>query len=125
MKYLYFSLISLALFINGCVSDYHHEAIKEARVYAFEKYPDLSDESIHWIKFTTPEIRQEMIFPKQGRASSDDFAQTCIIWNIPEYEGKSLVIVGYGEKRLADWYPVRAIFKRYRLIEPSRKESDK
>jgi hypothetical protein len=125
MKYFCFSFIILSVLISGCATDYNLEAIKEARVYALEKYPDLSEESIHWIKFTTPKIRQEMIFPKQGRGSSNDFAQTCIVWDIPEYEGKSLVVVGYGERKLNDWYPVRAIFKRYRLIETSSKESNK
>ena len=125
MKYFCFSLIILTVFINGCATDYRLKAIKEARLYALENYPDLSEDSIHSIKFTTPKIRQEMLLPKKGRGRADDVVQTCIMWNIPEYEGKSLVVVGYGEKRLNDWYPVRAIFKRYRLIEQSSKESKK
>ena len=99
--------------------------MKEARLYALEKHPDLSEKSIHWIKYTTPEIRQEIISTKVNKLGAQDFGQTCFVWNIPEYEGKSLVVVGFSEKRLKDWYPIRAVFKRYRAIDTSSKSSDK
>jgi hypothetical protein len=115
----------LCLFGGGCATNYNLRAIKKARTYALEKFPDLSEEAVHYIRFAAPEIRQEVIMHKGGQYSHNDFAQTCIIWNIPEYEGKELVVVGFSEKRLKDWYPIRAMFRRYRYIASSGKSSTK
>ena len=111
----FLAVATLCLYTAGCVSNYNLEAVKKARTYVLDKYPDLSDDALHRIQFTSPELRQEIISEKSGKYGHNDFAQTCLVWsNIPGYDGKELVVVGFSERRLRDWYPVRAFFKRYR-----------
>ena len=118
-------VLAICLFAAGCSTNPKLALIKAARVYALEKYPDLSEASIHTIKFTAPELRQELMFEEEIGGSHNDFMQTCVVWDMPkeEYEGKQLVVVGFGERDLRDWYPIRAFFKRYReLIPPPKKK---
>ena len=125
MKQLYLSLIAGVLLLSsGCATDYTVQAVKKAREYALEKYPDLSEEAVHWVRFTPPQVRQDVILEKHNKYSHNNFAQTCMIWDIPEYKGKSLVVVGFGEDRLKDWYPIRAMFKRYRYLDSDAVETD-
>jgi len=119
MKYCFICLIALSMLLSGCTTNYYAAAVKNARVYAMEKYPDLDEEALHWVRFTSPQIQQEIIYHPINEYSQTEFAQTCFIWNIPEYDGKSLVVVGFSDKRLKDWYPIRALFKRYRYIDSS------
>ena len=115
MKYI-ICIIGLAvIFAAGCSTNPKLAVIREARVYALEKYPDLDEESIHWIKFAKPDIREELIIDAPGAdRSRNDFSQTCVVWEMPGTEGRQLVVSGFSEKDLQHWYPVRAIFKRYR-----------
>ena len=117
----------MALLSGGCATDYRMAAIKEARLYALEQFPDLNESAIHCIKYTPPEIRQKEMFHQTSKYSKPNFTQTCFVWTPPDSDGKSLVIVGFSEMRLKDWYPIRALYKRYRYIEPSTssKKSDK
>ena len=124
MKYCFISLIALSILLSGCATNYYAAAVKKARVYALEKYPDLDEESLHWIRFTSPQIQQDIIYQKYNQYSHNAFAQTCFVWNIPKYDGKSLVVVGFSEKKLKNWYPIRAMFKRYRYIESESKKSE-
>ena len=119
MKYCYAFLLAAVVLSGGCTTNYYAAAVKEARVYAIDKFPDLNEEALHCIRFTSPRIEQDIIYRKYNEYSHNAFAQTCFIWDIPEYDGKSLVVVGFSEKKLKDWYPIRAMFKRYRYIESS------
>ncbi len=117
----------ISVFASGCATNYHAAAVKDARSYAMKKFPDLNEDALHWIRFTSPQIQQNSINRPTNEYSSRAFAQTCFIWNIPEYDGKSLVVVGFSDKRLKHWYPVRAMIKRYSYIESTSedKTSDK
>jgi hypothetical protein len=126
MKYCLICLTALSMLASGCTTNYYAKAVKNAREYAMEKYPDLDEEALHWIRFTSPQIQQDIINHPTNEYSHSEFAQTSMIWNIPEYDGKSLVVVGFSDKRMKDWYPIRAMFKRYRYIDsPSGEEKGK
>ena len=117
MKYYYICLIALSLFISGCATNYYAAAVKNARSYALEKFPDLDEEALHWVRFTSPQIQQDILYRPENEYGQEPFAQTYFVWDIPKYDGKSLVVVGFGREKLKNWYPVRAMFKRYRYIE--------
>jgi len=95
---------------------YFDEAVEKARKYALENLSDISEESIHEVKFTTPRFYQRRIFARgYGRDSSKrDIAETLIVWKVPEDpDNNSIVIFGVGQRRLDDWYPVRGIIKPF------------
>lgn len=117
-----FVLIVFCGLLSGC-SNYRLAAINDARRYALDKYPNFSEKSIHQIKFTKPEIQQKIIFNKESTERKEDFAQTCIVWNLDDLDGKSLIVVGFGERQLRDWYPIRVIVRRYRKIDAVKKSS--
>ena len=121
MKYCFICLMGISMLLSGCTTNYRAAAVEEARSYAIKKFPDLNEEAMHWIRFTSPKIQQDTIYRPKNEYSSREFAQTCFVWDIPEFDGKSLVVVGFSDKRLHDWYPVRAMFKRYRYIEATQK----
>ena len=126
MKYCFICFIALSMLLSGCATNHYAAAVKNARAYAIEKYPDLDEEAMHWVRFTSPQIQQKILYRPINEYSRTQFAETCLIWNIPKYDGKSLVIVGFSDKRLKNWYPIRAMFKRYRYINsPSEKKSAK
>jgi hypothetical protein len=118
-----FAAAFVSFFCAGCASPLTR-TIRKAREYALERHPELSEESIHIIKYTKPELRQEMIFQAElGGENTNDFVQTCVVWEMPkkEYDGKKMVVVGFGQRDLWDWYPIRAFIKRYRELEPPKK----
>ena len=123
MKYCFICLIGLSIFLSGCTTNYRAAAVKEARSYAMKKFPDLNEEAMHWLRFTSPKIEQDTITVPRNEYSSREFAQTCFVWDIPGMDGKSLVVVGFSDKSLHDWYPIRAMFKRYRYINSTQKEA--
>lgn len=99
---------------------YFDETVEKARKYALENLNDISEESIHQIKFTTPTFYQRRLFARgYGRESSKrDVAETLVVWKIPEDPDKnSIVIFGVGQRRLDDWYPVRAIIKPFNTTD--------
>ncbi len=118
------AMVVACLVAVGCSTNPKLAVIKAAREYALEKHPDLSEASIHTIKFKAPMLRQELIFEEEAGGSKNDLMQTCVVWDMPknEYDGKQLVVVGFGERDLRDWYPIRAFLKRYRELEPPKKK---
>ena len=78
LSILIFALL-LAFTGGGCATNYRLEAVKKARLYALDKYPDLSDEAVHYIRFTAPEIRQDLILHETDEYTHGNFAQTCLI----------------------------------------------
>jgi hypothetical protein len=112
----------------GCATNPRLRVVNKAREYVLSEHPELSEESLHIIKFTKPELRQDMIFMAElGGENKNDFTQTCVVWDMPkkEYDGKQMVVVGFGQRDLWDWYPVRAFIKRYRELEPPKSNTRK
>lgn len=126
MRYFYIVFLFVLVLANGCANNYTLTCIREAREFALEKHPDLSDESVHWVKFTTPRINSNRIYSRDGSdASKQDIMQTVVVWNLPDQDGKSLMVVGYGERNLFNWYPNRTILKRFRVMgdpQPKKKK---
>lgn len=126
MRYFYICFLSVLLFSTGCATNYRLVVIREAREYALEQHPDLSDESIHWIKFTTPKLQDTLLYSRGGSAESKhDITQTCVTWDLPDCDGKSLMVVGFGERELYNWSPNRTIFKRFRFVDDLGKKQTK
>jgi len=126
MRYCYIIFLLGILLICGCASNYHLAVIREARDFALEKHPDLSDASVHCIKFYTPRLENNMLYRRDGKGDSkQDITQTCVIWDLPDQDGKSLMVVGYGERELHNWSPNRTIIKRFRFIEKDKKTTKK
>lgn len=117
MRYFNIGFLVVLFFTGGCASNYNLEVIREAREFALAEHPELSDEAIHCIKFTTPRLANNQIFSRGGsEGSKQDTAQTVVIWDLPDQEGKSLMVVGYGERELHNWSPNRVIIKRFRVM---------
>ena len=126
MRYIYISCLLMVFLISGCASNYNLAVIREARAYALEKHPDLSEASVHCVKFYTPRLASHRIYSRDGRgASKQDIMQTCVIWDLPDQGGKSLMVVGFGERELHNWSPNRTILKRFRFIEKKNKKKKK
>lgn len=122
MRYFYIILLGLML-TAGCATNYRLETIREAREYALEQHPDLSDKSVHCIKFTTPRLQSNRLYARDGNAASkQDIVQTVVVWDLPDHDGKSLMVVGYGERNLFNWSPNRTIFKRFRKMGGEKKK---
>ena len=122
MRIIAFIILCGSIFFSGCATGYSAQAVRKAREYALEKYPDLSESAVHWIRFTIPKIEQNIVTTRTTEYSNRPFGQTCMVWDIPEYDGTSLVVVGFSDKKLRHWYPIRAIFKRFRVIKGVKEE---
>lgn len=122
MRYFYMVFLFVLFLSSGCATNYHLVVIREARAFALEKHPELSDADIHCIKFITPRLANSLIYSRDGEGDSkQDITQTCVIWDLPDQDGKSLMVVGYGERELHNWNPNRTIIKRFRFMEDSKK----
>ena len=123
MRYSFLLFVVALFLVNGCVSDYRLAMIREARTFALEEHPDLSDESVHFIKFATPTLRQNLLTSRQiGSENKEDIMQTVVIWDLPDHDGKSLMVVGFGERELDNWSPNRTILKRFREMPTGKKK---
>ncbi|MBN1864590.1 MAG: hypothetical protein JW808_06780 [Victivallales bacterium] len=116
MRHLFVLVLLLSL---GCSSNYTYTAIRRAREHAVEHHPELSEKSIHQIKFTEPVLANDMIYSRGGTRSGSkhDTTQTVIYWKLPDEDGKTLMVVGFGRRDLFDWYPNRSIIRHFRRFE--------
>jgi len=117
-----FSLFVFAVLVSSCATNYRLQLIRAARSYALEKHPELSDRDIHTIKFTTPTIKENTLYSRDGsNKNKNDIVQTVAVWDLPDQPGKSLMVVGFGERRLNNWNPNRVILKHFRKIPTKNK----
>ena len=126
MRYFYITFLLAALVFTGCATNYQLAVIREAREYALEKHPELSDEAIHCIKFYTPRLASSLVYSRDGSEDSkQDIVQTCVMWDLPDQEGKTLMVVGYSERPLHNWSPNRTIIKRFRFLNEVKPSENK
>lgn len=105
---------------------YTDDAIEKARRYAIENLKDLSEDTVHEIEFTRPQIYQRKLFSRAARESSRrDISETWIVWKIPDSDGQNVVVFGVGQSRLDDWYPVRAVIKKFEPTEDNTAQQQK
>ncbi len=110
--------VLMLLFCLGC-SNHTYTAIRRAREYAVEDNPELSERSIHQIRFTEPVLASDTIYSRGGgrSGSKQDTTQTVIYWRLPEEDDKVLMVVGFGRRDLIDWFPNRTILKHFRSLD--------
>ncbi|MBR3506480.1 MAG: hypothetical protein IKO02_05485 [Lentisphaeria bacterium] len=120
------------LILTGCRTDYTKNAVERARTYALNNLKGLSDNQRNFIRFTQPEIYENIIYPRyvapldagnSGHIKIDDVRRfpvapqhdlmhSCVVWNPPDL-GARVVVAGEGERSMMFWEPYRVIVKRY------------
>ena len=131
----FFMLIAAALAVlavlSGCRTDYTKSAVERARTYALNNLKGLSDNQRNYIRFTQPEIYENIIYPRYVLpldtgiehveiddvrrfpvAPQHDLMHSCIVWTPPDL-GAKVVVAGEGERSMLFWEPYRVIVKRY------------
>lgn len=118
--------------LTGCQADYTKNAVERARTYALNNLKGLSDNQRNFIRYTQPEIYENIIYPRyvlpldtgnSGHIEIDDVRRfpvapqhdlmhSCVVWNPPDL-GARVVVAGEGERSMMFWQPYRVIVKHY------------
>lgn len=134
MKRFYFLMMAAAAalaFLSGCKTDYTKSAVERARSYALNNLKGLSDNQRNFIRYTQPEIYENIIYPRYVMpldtgidhievddvrrfpvAPQHDLMHSCVVWTPPDL-GAKVVVAGEGERSMLFWEPYRVIVKRY------------
>lgn len=130
-----FMIMALALaalaVLSGCRTDYTKSAVERARAYALNNLKGLSDNQRNYIRYTQPEIYENIIYPRYvipletgidhievddvrrfPVAPQHDLMHSCVVWTPPDL-GAKVVVAGEGERSMLFWEPYRVIVKRY------------
>ena len=127
-----FTIIAAMAILTGCRTDYTKNAVETARTYALNNLKGLSDNQRNFIRFTQPEIYENIIYPRyvipldagnSGHIEIDDVRRfpvapqhdlmhSCVVWSPPDL-GAKVVVAGEGERSMMFWEPYRVIVKRY------------
>ena len=131
----FFKLMAAALaalaVLSGCRTDYTKSAVERARTYALNNLKGLSDNQRNYIRYTQPEIYENIIYPRYvipldtgidhveiddvrrfPVAPQHDLMHSCVVWTPPDL-GAKVVVAGEGERSMLFWEPYRVIVKRY------------
>ena len=120
------------LILTGCRTDYTKNAVECARTYALNNLKGLTDNQRNFIRFTQPEIYENIVYPRyvipldagnSGHIEIDDVRRfpvapqhdlmhSCVVWNPPDL-GARVVVAGEGERSMMFWEPYRVIVKHY------------
>ncbi len=126
------AMIAALAFLSGCRTDYSKSAVERARSYALNNLKGLSDNQRNFIRYTQPEIYENIIYPRyvipldagnSGHIEIDDVRRfpvapqhdlmhSCVVWNPPDL-GARVVVAGEGERSMMFWEPYRVIVKHY------------
>ena len=117
--------------LTGCQADYTKNAVERARTYALNNLKGLTDNQRNFIRYTQPEIYENIIYPRYviplntgaGHIEVDDVRRfpvspqhdlmhSCVVWNPPDL-GARVVVAGEGERSMMFWQPYRVIVKHY------------
>ena len=136
MKRLYLlitAMTALLAVLSGCRTDHTKSAVESARTYALDNLKGLSDNQRNFIRYTQPEIYENIIYPRYviplnagvganhveiddvrrlPVAPEHDLMHSCVVWTPPDL-GAKVVVVGEGERSMLFWEPYRVIVKRY------------
>ena len=124
------ALAALAV-LSGCRTDYTKSAVERARTYALKNLNGLSDNQRNFIRYTQPEIYENIIYPRYvipldtginhvevddvrrfPVSPQHDLMHSCVVWSPPDL-GAKVVVAGEGERSMLFWEPYRVIVKRY------------
>ena len=134
MKRLFIFLtaaVSVLAALTGCRTDHTKSAVERARTYALKNLSGLTDGQRNFIRFTQPEIYENIVYPRyviplntgSGHIEVDDvrhfpvapqhdLMHSCVVWSPPDL-GAKVVVAGEGERSMLFWEPYRVIVKRY------------
>lgn len=133
--FLWLFFVLTALFFCGCRSDYSADAVERAREYALQNLRTISESQRTYVKFTQPEIYENLIFPQYvtpvdgiGHIKKEDYRDfplaphldlmhSCVVWSPPDL-GAKIVVVGDGQRNMHNWFPKRVLIKRYTPDDP-------
>ena len=126
-----FAMEAVPAVLTGCRTDYTKSAVERARSYALNNLKGLSDNQRNFIRYTQPEIYENIVYPRyviplNAGAShieiddvrrfpvspEHDLMHRCVVWSPPDL-GAKVVVVGEGERSMMFWDPYRVIVKRY------------
>ena len=127
-----FTIMAAMAVLTACRTDYTKNAVVRARTYALNNLKGLSDNQQNFIRFTQPEIYENIIYPRyvipldagnSGHIEVDDVRRfpvapehdlmhSCVVWSPPDL-GAKVVVVGEGERSMMFWEPYRVIVKHY------------
>ncbi len=127
------AMTAMLAVLSGCRTDYTKSAVERARTYALDNLKGLSDNQRNFIRYTQPEIYENIIYPRYviplnagiggthveiddvrhfPVAPEHDLMHSCVVWTPPDL-GAKVVVVGEGERSMMFWDPYRVIVKRY------------
>ena len=125
------AVLSLAAALTGCRTDHTKSAVELARSYALSHLSGLTDNQRNFIRFTQPEIYENIIYPRyviplntgSGHIEVDDVRRfptapeydlmhSCVVWSPPDL-GAKVVVAGEGQRSMLFWEPYRVIVKHY------------
>ena len=135
MKRFFLSIIAImaaATVLTACRTDYTKDAVERARTYALDNLKGLTDNQRNFIRYTQPEIYENIIYPRYvipldtgaGQhieiddvrhfpvAPQHDLMHSCVVWNPPDL-GARVVVAGEGERSMMFWQPYRVLVKHY------------
>ena len=127
-----FTIMAAMAVLTACRTDYTKNAVETARAYALNNLKGLSDNQRNFIRFTQPEIYENIIYPRyvipldagnSGHIEVDDVRRfpvapehdlmhSCVVWSPPDL-GAKVVVAGEGERSMMFWEPYRVIVKHY------------
>ena len=127
-----FTVMAAMAVLTACRTDYTKNAVERARAYALNNLKGLSDNQQNFIRFTQPEIYENIIYPRyvipldagnSGHIEVDDVRRfpvapehdlmhSCVVWSPPDL-GAKVVVAGEGERSMMFWEPYRVIVKHY------------
>lgn len=127
------AMTAMLAVLSGCRTDYTKSAVERARTYALDNLKGLSDNQRNFIRYTQPEVYENIIYPRYviplntgigsthveiddvrhfPIAPEHDLMHSCVVWTPPDL-GAKVVVVGEGERSMMFWDPYRVIVKRY------------
>ena len=126
-----FAMAAAMAVLTGCQTDYTKSAVERARTYALNNLKGLSDNQRNFIRYTQPEIYENIVYPRYvipldtgashieiddvrrfPVAPQHDLMHSCVVWNPPDL-GAKVVVAGEGERSMLFWEPYRVLVKRY------------
>lgn len=132
MKRILLIILAMTVAVTvGCRTDYTKSAVERARTYALNNLKGLSDNQRNFIRYTQPEIYENIIYPRYVApldagashieiddvrhfpvAPQHDLMHSCVVWSPPDL-GAKVVVAGESERSMLFWEPYRVIVKRY------------
>ena len=125
----------LAMLFAGCRSDCTASAVEDARAYALENLRGITEEQREFIRFTEPEIFENVIYPRYviplsayghlrvhtpesfPTAPFQDLMHSCVVWAPPGLDAY-VVVFGDGERTMRSWTPRRVMIRKYFTADP-------